>query len=110
MSTQKSTAEFLAEQMSHRSVVTYRKLFGEYALYCEGKVVALVCDDELFVKPTEVGRAMIGEVVEKPAYPGAKPSFWIPGEWWDDDDWLSELICVTANELPLPKKKSKFIP
>jgi len=25
-------------------------MFGEYALYCGDKVVALVCDDQLFVK------------------------------------------------------------
>lgn len=29
-----------------------RKMFGEYALYLDGMVVALVCDDKLFLKPT----------------------------------------------------------
>ncbi|RYD21729.1 MAG: response regulator, partial [Spirochaetia bacterium] len=30
---------------------------GEYGLYLDGRLVALVCDDQLFVKPTVAGRA-----------------------------------------------------
>ena len=41
-------------------------MFGEYAIYCDGKVTALVCDNQLFVKPMEAGRSFIGEVVEAP--------------------------------------------
>lgn len=37
--------EFVVDQMENAGVITYRKMFGEYALYCEGKVVALVCDN-----------------------------------------------------------------
>lgn len=37
-----------------------RKMFGEYALYCDDKVVALVCDNSLFVTPTDEGRAFEG--------------------------------------------------
>jgi DNA transformation protein and related proteins len=61
----------------------------------------------LFIKPTDQGRAYIGEVEEKPAYPGSKLYFFISGEYWDDAAWLSELIRVTAAALPLPKKKVK---
>lgn len=104
MSTTQSTIDFLADQLSHQAKVTYRKMFGEYALYSQGKVVSLVCDDELFVKPTVAGRQLIGEPVEKPPYQGAKPYFWISGDYWDDAEWLNQLIVVTARELPLPKK------
>ena len=27
-------------------------MLGEYVIYCNNKVVALVCDNKLFVKPT----------------------------------------------------------
>jgi TfoX/Sxy family transcriptional regulator of competence genes len=67
--------------------------------------VAFVCDDELFIKPTEAGRAYIKNVEEKPAYPGSKLYFWISGELWDDRDWLCKLITVTAAALPTPKLK-----
>ena len=96
--------EYVVDQMEDAGVITYKKMFGEYAVYCRGKVVALVCDNQLFVKPTESGRAFIGDVVEAPPYPGAKPSFLI-GEGMEDRDWLGRLIRLTEKELPLPKPK-----
>jgi TfoX/Sxy family transcriptional regulator of competence genes len=82
-------------------------MFGEYGIYCDGKMVALVCDDQLFVKPTKGGRAHIGNAVEAPPYKGAKPCFLIPGDQWDDADWLTGLIAISAAELPTPVKKRR---
>lgn len=98
--------EFIADQIENAGQITYRKMFGEYALYCEGKVVALVCDNKLFIKPTEGGRAFIGKVTEAPAYTGAKPSFLID-ERVEDREWFSTLIRITCKELPEPKIKKK---
>jgi len=47
---------------------------------------------------------MIRSVVEASPYPGAKPYFLI-GEQLDDQQWLSNLIQLTASELPAPKPK-----
>jgi len=101
--------EYVVDQMRDAGPVSYKKMFGEYAVYRNGKVVALVCDNQLFVKPTGAGRAFIGDVVEAPPYPGAKPSFLI-GEEMDDGDWLSQLIRITEKELPLPKPKKRKTP
>lgn len=98
--------QFVVDQLADAGDISYRKMFGEYALYCEGKVVALICDDKLFVKPTDAGRDFIGDVVEAPAYPGAKDSFLIE-EQLDDGDWLSRLIRITTEALPQPKPKKK---
>ena len=107
MATDQEFMEFLADQMSGAGEISYRKMFGEYAVYCDGKVVALVCDNQLFVKPTSAGRAYVGEPTEAPAYPGAKNSFLIE-DAFEDREWISELIRITARELPAPKpKKSK---
>ncbi len=96
----------MVDQMREAGTITFRKMFGEYAVYNKGKVVALVCDDKLFVKPTEAGRAFIGDATEAPAYPGAKPSFLIE-EQIEDREWLCELIRITEKELPEPKPKKK---
>ena len=107
MATDLEFMEFLADQMAGAGEIAYRKMFGEYAVYCGGKVVALVCDNQLFVKPTAAGRAYIGAPVEAPAYPGANNSFLIE-DAFEDREWISELIRITARELPAPKpKKSK---
>ncbi len=99
---------FIVEQIESAGAISYRKMFGEYAVYCDGKVVALVCDNRLFVKPTAAGRVFIGEVVEAPPYSRAKPYFLIE-EQLEDREWLSELIRITAAGLPqsIPGKKKK---
>ena len=86
--------------------VTYRHMFGGTTLYLNGKVVGLICDNQLFVKPTTSGRAYIGDVVEAPPYEGAKNSFLIEDQV-DDAEWLAGLFTVTEKELPAPKPKKK---
>jgi TfoX/Sxy family transcriptional regulator of competence genes len=98
--------EYVVDQIEHAGVVSFRKMFGEYAVYCQGKVVALICDNQLFLRPTAAGRAFIGDVVEAPPYPGAKLSFLID-EQLDDRDWFSRLIRLTEKELPAPKARKK---
>jgi TfoX/Sxy family transcriptional regulator of competence genes len=88
MASELSFVEFIADQMKEAGSIAYRKMFGEYALYCEGKVIALICDDRLFIKPTDAGKKFIGEVVEAPAYPGAKPSFLIEDKF-EDREWIA---------------------
>lgn len=107
MASKQSTVDFIVDQMTGAGAVIAKKMFGEYGIYCDGKVVALVCDDKLFVKPTAAGKAFVGKVKEAAAYPGAKPSFLIAPDKWDDQEWLSQLIKVTAAELPVPKRKSR---
>jgi DNA transformation protein and related proteins len=107
MATRKDTIDFLLEQMAGAGTITARKMFGEYGMYCDGKVFAFVCDDRLFIKPTPAAREYIGDVEEAPAYPGSKMYFHISGEKWDDSEWLSGLIRAMMPELPEPKPKKK---
>ncbi len=107
MPSKQSTVDFILEQISRAGLVSAKKMFGEYALYCNQKVVALVCDDQLFVKPTLAGRALISDCVEQAPYPGARLCFLVSGNLWEDSDWLTQLIRETTAELPLPKPKIK---
>ena len=105
MATSETTIRFLVDQLSDLPDVRARKMFGEYALYCGEKIVALVCDDQLFVKITAPGRALVGErYTEGFAYPGAKASMLVGAEELDDHERLTTLIRVTAAALPRPKK------
>jgi len=94
----------LLDQLSAQAGVHARKMFGEYALYLGDKVVALVCDNQLFVKITAPGKALVGAAYQEgEAYPGAKPSMLIGGDLIEDADCLCELIRATAAALPPPK-------
>lgn len=105
MGTKAETMDFLVDQLSGLPNIRSRRMFGEYALYCDEKVVAFVCDDELFIKPTDAGREYIGDPEEAPAYPGSKMYFRVSGDRWEDREWLTGLIDTTATVLPAPKPK-----
>ena len=81
-------------------------MFGEYAIYVGDRVVALVCDDQLFLKPTGATRSMLREVVEAPPYPGASNYFLIGGEL-DDAELMATLFNATVAELPPAKSRKK---
>lgn len=108
MSSDPRTVAFVVDQAGGEvGGVTARAMFGEYGLYLDGRLVALICDDQLFVKPTLGGRAYAPDARDAPPYPGAKPCLVIDAERWDDRDWLAELLRRTAAELPLPKPRAK---
>jgi TfoX/Sxy family transcriptional regulator of competence genes len=77
MASKQTTVNFILEQIADAGKVSARKMFGEYGIFCDGKMVALVCDDQLFVKPTLAGEEFIGECLEAVPYPGSKPCFLI---------------------------------
>lgn len=106
MSTTPKTVDFICAQSGLAQRITARKMFGEYALYVDGKVAALVCDDTLFVKPTPMGAALLGAVDLQPPYPGAKPHFCIT-EQLDDRELLQRVLLLTAEAMPTPKAKAK---
>lgn len=108
MASEQKTIDYLLDQLrSGGAEVSARKMFGEYGLYLDGKLVALVCDDQLFLKRTAGGEAQTGPVEEAAPYPGAKPHPRIDAERWEEADWLAELFRITAAELPEPKPKKR---
>lgn len=105
MASAQSTVDYIVDQLGGTEIVTAKKMFGEYGIYLSGKMVAMVCDGQLFVKLSDGGRKFIGTPKEAPPYPGAKPCFLISGEKWDDSSWLRQLVEITAAELPAAKKR-----
>ena len=106
MASDQSYVDFIVDQIDYSGEITQKKMFGEYGLFVDGKIFALICDNQLFIKPTEGGRAFIQEVVEAPPYAGAKNYFLI-NEKQEDRLWLSELVSIMVQELPEPKKRKR---
>lgn len=107
MTSKQATVDYILDQLKDAGTVSARKMFGDYALYCDGKVVGLICDDQLFMKYTDPGILFAeGKFVEGCAYPGAKPSMNVT-DAIDDRDFLCELTQITAQALPPPKMKKK---
>lgn len=106
MGTRAATVDHLLDQLAGAGVVTAKKMFGEYGLYLEGRMFALVCDDQLFLKPTAGGLALLGTPKEGFPYPGAKACYLLDEDLIEDMDLLAKLARTTALELPLPKPKT----
>lgn len=104
MASDQDFIDYIIDQLSNAGSITFRKMFGEYALYVDGKVFALVCDNQLFIKPTDAGKTYIGTPETGLPYPGAKPYFVIQDKI-DDSEWLCGL--VVASKAALPEKKMK---
>lgn len=105
MATDNSTMDFLLDQLAGLGAASAKKMFGEYCLYLSGKPMGLVCDDQLYLKPTAAGRALLDKALEGAPYPGAKPHLLITPDQWEDAAWLCELLRATDRELPQPKPK-----
>jgi len=96
--------EYACSQMRGAGTITYKKMFGEYGIYLNGKIIGLICDNQFYLKITASGRAKLKEAVEAPAYKGSKPYFLI--EDFDDQDSLTATILATYEELPEAKAKT----
>ncbi len=97
--------EYVREQLSGAGEITYKKMFGEYGVYCNGKIVGVVCDDQLFIKKTKAGAEVYPDCPEAAPYDGAKPHFLV--DRVDDRALMTRFISATYDELPAPKPKKK---
>ena len=93
--------KYVCEQMSGAGEITYKKMFGEYTVYCDDKILGLICDNQVFIKPTKAGERLIPDAIKKPPYEGAKP--YIVLEDLDSREWLTEVIGAVCEELPVKK-------
>ena len=107
MATRADFAAYIEDQLggAAQGIVT-RKMFGEYGIYFNGIFFALICDNALYIKPTETGKNMLdarGELLLAPPYQGAKDHLLI--QTVEDASFLRELTIATVSELPPTKPK-----
>ena len=97
--------QYIVDQCSDAGEIVAKKMFGDYGIYCNGKIFGLICDDCFYVKPTEAGRALLKTVDMRPPYEGAKGYFYIADV--DDRDYLSTLVRETCKALQAPKARKR---
>ena len=97
--------QYVVDQCSTAGEITVKKMFGDYGIYCNGKIFGLLCDDCLYIKPTEAGKKKLKSIDLRPPYPGAKDYFYIAD--LEDHEVLAEMLRETYKELPEPKPRNK---
>lgn len=105
MASSEDFVKHMVELLADAGVITYKKMFGEYGVYCDGKYFACICDNQFFIKVTDAGQKIVRNPEMAPPYSGAKPCFLISE--LDDKELLCQLTDATCKALPETKPKSK---
>jgi TfoX/Sxy family transcriptional regulator of competence genes len=105
MSTDQSFLDHVLDCLSPLPGVSHRRMFGEYALYLDGRVVALLCDNRIFLRPAPGTQSLTAALETGFPYPGAKLHA-IGDALLDDPAQLIRILQVLARELPLPRQKA----
>lgn len=104
MATDRDFIDYVAEQVALGARLTHKRMFGEYALYVDSKVVAFACDNSLYIKASPALACLAPDLPQRPPYPGAK-NYAVADELLDDSDMIRKLIIETAAHMPAPKPK-----
>ena len=80
------------------------KMFGEYGLYLDDRMIALICEDTLFLKNLPGAAALLQGAALGAPYRGAKDHL-IADPWLDEPEVLAEAAWAVVCALPAPKAK-----
>lgn len=90
-----SFAELLREQLAPLGPITLRRMFGKTGVFCDGVMLGVVAEDELYLRVDELNRADFAEAASSPPLNYQKQgrtidlSFWrVPERLFDDPDEL----------------------
>ncbi len=103
MATSPETVDFILEKLGMPDHFSARKMFGEYALYADGVTVALVCDDQLYVKILSESAELVDLCEQDTPFPGARPHYLVEEHQLSTISQLPEILLEIAKSLP--KKK-----
>lgn len=105
MSTQKETVEFILEKLAYQDRFSTRAMFGEYALYADGKVVALICNDQLYVKILPASKELEDVCEKDHPYPGARLYYLVEEDQLSKLESLPHMLLEISKSLPSKRVK-----
>ena len=103
MATELSYIQFVTEQLRGENA-TYKKMFGEYMVYIDGKPVFTVCDNTVFVKEVKELEELLKEADRGFPYEGAKEHYVLDIE---NAELVEKVVGILKEVIPLPKKRIK---
>ena len=101
----KGYLDFILEQLSELTDITYKSMMGEYIIYYQGKIVGGIYDDRFLVKPVKSAMKFRPNADYELPYEGAKEMLLVDDV--DNKDFLAALFNSMYEELPAPKVNKK---
>ena len=97
MASSREYLDFILDQLSGLTEITFRQMMGEYIIYYRGKIVGGIYDDRFLVKTAKSAHEKMPDVAMEKPYPGAKEMILVSDV--EDRDFLTELISTIYDEL-----------
>ena len=104
MASSKEFLDFVLEQLSGLSDITYRAMMGEYIIYYRGKIVGGIYDNRLLIKPAPSVLKIIPDAKMEIPYPTGKPMIMICDI--ENPELLEMVFNAIYPELPDGRKKN----
>lgn len=99
MTTRPEDVDFIRDQLAPLPVMV-RRMFGDYALYLDGRVLGFVTDGVLSLKITSFHDPRLTEDLKGEAYKGSRQYWRITGDLLEDREWLQHVVEETAARVP----------
>ncbi|MGD9886880.1 MAG: TfoX/Sxy family protein [Bacilli bacterium] len=106
MATDLSYVQYVSDQLHDAGLISFRKMFGEYMVYCDGKPVVLVCDNTSFVKIKDEIKGLMEGMESGYPYHGATLHYSLD---IDNHDLSTQVVRILTMITPYPKSKKKAI-
>ncbi|MCI9137963.1 MAG: competence protein TfoX [Lachnospiraceae bacterium] len=106
MATSKEFHDYILENLQRAGEVSTKKMMGEYCVYYREKVIGNICDNTLFLKPTDSVLRLLPDAERAYPYEGSKTLMAVV-EQVEHEAVMRELLGAMYEELPAPKPKKK---
>lgn len=103
MASSKDYLDFVLEQLSGLSDITWRAMMGEYIIYYRGKIIGGIYDDRFLVKNIPAAAKLMPEAQLELPYEGAKAMLMVDDI--ENREFLVQLLDVMYEALPAVKRK-----
>ncbi|MBL9128587.1 MAG: TfoX/Sxy family protein [Verrucomicrobiales bacterium] len=106
MATRADVVRFILEKLGSSGRFEAKPMFGEYGLYADGRFVAVICDDQLYVKIVPQSAPLAARCDQDAPYPGAKPHYLVEESLVSRLTELPSILLAMAAALPAKRPKS----
>ena len=102
MATTKDYLDYVLERLPEPEAARYRKMFGEYMVYLQGRPVLLVCDNCAMVKKLPELAELMRSAPDGLPYEGARVHSVLDLE---DRELVRQVMDILLRVTPLPKRR-----
>jgi hypothetical protein len=103
MATSPEYAQFVENQFRGLDGFSMRRMFGEYALYLQGRVLGFLADEQILLQNTPTASKLLPDAEMRKLFPGSKLFILFADE--GNAHLLKSVSQAMWEELPLPKPR-----